>query len=74
MSLNTKLYFQISHAIVNHFEPFKVPSAQGVKIYEEQAVVLRNKGIEKPTKFEELSESVVFWLIEIETDALSALE
>jgi hypothetical protein len=74
MSLNTKLYFQISHAIVNHFKPFEVPNAQGVKIYEEQAIVLRNKEIEKPTRFEELSESVVFWLLEVETDTLLALE
>lgn len=73
-SLNTKLYFQISHAIFNHFKPFEVHNAQGVKIYEKQAIVLRNKEIEKPTRFEELSESVVFWLLEVETNALPALK
>lgn len=51
MSLNIKPYFQISHATANHFKPFKVPNAHEVKIYEGQAIVLRNKRVEKPTRF-----------------------
>ena len=47
MSLNIKLYFQISHATANHFKPFEVPNAHEVKIYEGQAIVLRNKRVEK---------------------------
>jgi hypothetical protein len=37
-------------------------------------MVLKKQRIEIPTRFEELNESVIFWLLEVETDALPALK
>lgn len=74
LTLNTKIHFQIFHALLNHFMWIKAQNAHGVKIYKKHAMVLRNENIEIPTRFEELSWNVIFWLLEVETDALHALK
>jgi hypothetical protein len=45
-----------------------------MEIYNKHVMVFRNKRIEIPTRFEELSWNVVFWLQEVKTDAPYALK
>ena len=59
---------QISHAYHNHFEWYKLQCIQHGKNYKKHSIILRKEELETLLEFEANGESVMFWVMQLETD------